>query len=83
MLPVLEEELGPGVAAALARTADLLRADADALDDLAPTAYEELRADPETTGAGLALAGLLAARRRSAAGCCAWLPLSGRVRRAG
>jgi tRNA(Ile)-lysidine synthase len=31
-LPALEDALGPGVAAALARTADLLRADADALD---------------------------------------------------
>ena len=32
VLPVLERELGPGVAAALARTADQLRADADHLD---------------------------------------------------
>lgn len=32
VLPVLEAELGPGVAAALARTAGLLRDDADALD---------------------------------------------------
>lgn len=35
VLPVLERELGPGVAAALARTAALLREDADALDALA------------------------------------------------
>jgi tRNA(Ile)-lysidine synthase len=35
VLPVLEEELGPGVAAALARTADSLRADLDALDEAA------------------------------------------------
>jgi len=35
VLPVLERELGPGVAAALARTAELLREDADALDALA------------------------------------------------
>lgn len=35
VLPVLERELGPGVAAALARSADLLREDADALDALA------------------------------------------------
>ncbi len=35
VLPVLEEQLGPGVAAALARTADLASADADALDALA------------------------------------------------
>jgi tRNA(Ile)-lysidine synthase len=36
LLPALERELGPGVAAALARSADLLRADADALDALTP-----------------------------------------------
>jgi tRNA(Ile)-lysidine synthase len=35
VLPAMEAALGPGVAAALARTADLLRADADALDALA------------------------------------------------
>ena len=34
-LPALETALGPGVAEALARTADLLRADADALDEWA------------------------------------------------
>lgn len=34
-LPVLEDTLGPGVAEALARSAELLRADADALDDWA------------------------------------------------
>nr|WP_156001100.1 tRNA lysidine(34) synthetase TilS [Streptomonospora sp. PA3] len=32
VLPLLESELGPGIAEALARTADLLRDDADALD---------------------------------------------------
>jgi tRNA(Ile)-lysidine synthase len=37
VLPVLEQELGPGVSEALARTARLLRDDADALDDLAET----------------------------------------------
>ncbi|GAB3920868.1 tRNA(Ile)-lysidine synthase [Microlunatus endophyticus] len=35
VLPVLESELGPGIAEALARTADLVRADADLLDRLA------------------------------------------------
>ncbi|GAA2726324.1 tRNA lysidine(34) synthetase TilS [Cellulomonas aerilata] len=35
LLPALEEALGPGVAPALARTADQLREDADALDALA------------------------------------------------
>ncbi|WP_028638764.1 tRNA lysidine(34) synthetase TilS [Nocardioides sp. URHA0032] len=42
VLPVLEEQLGPGVAAALARTADQLRADMDLLDDVAEAAYAEL-----------------------------------------
>jgi tRNA(Ile)-lysidine synthase len=42
-LPALEDALGPGVAAALARTASLLRADADALDDWAGQAYDDAR----------------------------------------
>jgi tRNA(Ile)-lysidine synthase len=42
VLPVLEAELGPGVAAALARTADQLREDSDLLDDLADAAFAEL-----------------------------------------
>lgn len=42
LLPVLEADLGPGVVAALARTADLLRADADALDEVSGAAYLEL-----------------------------------------
>ncbi|MFG1909266.1 tRNA lysidine(34) synthetase TilS [Kribbella sp. NPDC048928] len=40
VLPVLEEALGPGVVDALARTAGLLRADADALDQLAADVAE-------------------------------------------
>jgi tRNA(Ile)-lysidine synthase len=39
VLPVLERELGPGIAEALARTADLARADADLLDALAQETY--------------------------------------------
>jgi tRNA(Ile)-lysidine synthase len=35
ILPLMEELLGPGITRALARTADQLRADADALDDIA------------------------------------------------
>ena len=38
VLPVLEAELGPGIAEALARTAALARADADLLDELAAQA---------------------------------------------
>ncbi|QMW65968.1 tRNA lysidine(34) synthetase TilS [Mumia sp. ZJ1417] len=45
VLPLLERELGPGVAAALARTADGLRDDADALDVLARTAAREVTRD--------------------------------------
>jgi tRNA(Ile)-lysidine synthase len=40
VIPVLEEALGPGVVDALARTAGLLRADADALDMLAADVAE-------------------------------------------
>jgi tRNA(Ile)-lysidine synthase len=47
VLPMLEADLGPGVAAALARTADLLRADADLLDALAePVAARVVRPGP-------------------------------------
>jgi len=42
VLPLLETELGPGVAVALARTADLLRADMDHLDELAAAALAAL-----------------------------------------
>ena len=55
LLPVLERELGPGVAAALARSADQLRADADALDDWAALALEpgpRCRRGPRRDGAG-------------------------------
>jgi tRNA(Ile)-lysidine synthase len=45
VMPVLESELGPGIAAALARTAQLARDDADALDAWAATAYAELAVD--------------------------------------
>nr|WP_261566882.1 hypoxanthine phosphoribosyltransferase [Frankia gtarii] len=39
VLPLLEAELGPGIAESLARGAELLRADADALDAAATDAY--------------------------------------------
>ena len=59
VLPVLERELGPGIAAALARTAGMLRADADTLDLLA----DELFADAVawTSGPELAVSPLEAA----------------------
>ena len=52
VLPVLERELGPGIAEALARTADQLREDADALDHFAGEVAEEL---VEHAEAGLSL----------------------------
>lgn len=42
LLPVLETELGPGTTAALARSAALLREDAEALDDFAANARSGL-----------------------------------------
>ena len=45
VLPLLEDVLGGGVAAALARTATLLREDLDALDDLAATELLRLSRD--------------------------------------
>ena len=61
-LPALEATLGPGIAEALARSAGQLRADADALDELARQAAERLlRPGPEL--AADALAALPAALR--------------------
>jgi tRNA(Ile)-lysidine synthase len=42
VLPMLEDQLGPGVVANLARSADQLRADIDLLDELAASAYTSL-----------------------------------------
>jgi tRNA(Ile)-lysidine synthase len=44
VLPVLENELGPGVTGNLARTADQVREDVELLDALARSAYDEQRA---------------------------------------
>lgn len=52
VLPLLEAELGPGVAEALARTADLLREDSAALDHFAEELVEELA---EIAEAGISL----------------------------
>ncbi len=59
VLPVLERELGPGIAESLARTADLLRTDTEALDRQAAAAYDALSAPDGPGGSGgLSLAGL-------------------------
>ncbi|MFT4126294.1 MAG: ATP-binding protein, partial [Gordonia sp. (in: high G+C Gram-positive bacteria)] len=59
VLPLLEDVLGGGAAAALARTAAALRADNDLLDDLAADVYARARAGSGDTG-GLRV-GVLAA----------------------
>lgn len=57
VLPVLERELGPGIAEALARTADQLREDSDALDHFAEEVAEEL-ADIAEAGISLPIGAL-------------------------
>ena len=64
VLPVLERELGPGVSEALARTARLLRDDADALDDLASEARARATADDGSLDADLLRHEPAAIRRR-------------------
>lgn len=46
VLPFLEEKIGPGIGAALARSAGLLRDDADALDEWAMSEFEKI--DPRS-----------------------------------
>jgi tRNA(Ile)-lysidine synthase len=57
VLPLLERELGPGIAEALARTATQLREDGDALDHFAAEIAEEL-ADIAEAGISLPVAAL-------------------------
>ena len=57
VLPLLEAELGPGIAEALARTAEQLREDADALDHFAEEIVEEL-ADIAEAGISLPVSAL-------------------------
>ncbi len=59
VLPVLEAELGPGIAEALARTAELLAEDADALDAFADEVAEDL-AEHVPGGIALPVAALAA-----------------------
>ncbi|MGI5206306.1 tRNA lysidine(34) synthetase TilS [Spirillospora sp. CA-108201] len=57
-LPALERALGPGVAEALARTARMLRDDADALDEMAARAYPDLETSEEGYDVAVRLEGL-------------------------
>ena len=49
LLPALETELGPGIAEALARTADTLREDEEVLAELAMDAYKKVAAEKATS----------------------------------
>jgi tRNA(Ile)-lysidine synthase len=64
VLPVLEKELGPGVTEALARTARLLRDDADALDALASGSLPAARDEDGDLRVELLLSWPTAVRRR-------------------
>lgn len=59
VLPVLERELGPGVAEALARTADQLREDSAALDEMVLEFIEEI-CEPAEAGIAVSAAALAA-----------------------
>ena len=81
LLPALEAELGPGVAEALARSARLLRADADFLDALAKTELERIA--PPGSGHSLPLDAVWPrCRRRSGHGCSGTRPSPRGARRA-
>jgi len=55
LMPALTAALGPGIAEALGRTADLLRADADALDAIAAAAADKLGGTGAALTAGWAV----------------------------
>ncbi len=59
VLPVLEEELGPGVAEALARTAEQLREDADAFAEMIDETIEDI-VEPAEAGISVSIAALAA-----------------------
>lgn len=59
VLPVLEDELGPGVAEALARTAEQLREDADAFAEMIEETIEDI-VEPAEAGIAVSVAALAA-----------------------
>jgi tRNA(Ile)-lysidine synthase len=59
VLPVLESELGPGIAEALARTAEQLREDAEAFDEMIHETIEDIVAHAEA-GISVSVAALAA-----------------------
>ncbi|MEL4320465.1 tRNA lysidine(34) synthetase TilS [Leifsonia sp. YIM 134122] len=59
VLPVLETELGPGIAEALARTAEQLREDSEALDSMVEETIEEI-CEPAEAGIAVSIGALAA-----------------------
>lgn len=59
VLPVLESELGPGIAEALARTAEQLREDAEAFDEMILETIEDI-VEPAEAGISVSVAALAA-----------------------
>ncbi|MEO7005425.1 MAG: tRNA lysidine(34) synthetase TilS [Terrimesophilobacter sp.] len=59
LLPTLERDIGPGIAQALARTAEQLREDSSALDGLAEELIDDL-VEPAEAGLSLSVRGLAA-----------------------
>lgn len=59
VLPVLEEELGPGIAQALARTAEQLREDAEAFEAMIAETIEDI-VEPAEAGIAVSVAALAA-----------------------
>lgn len=59
VLPVLETELGPGIAAALARTAEQLREDTEAFDEMIRETIEDI-VEPAEAGISVSVAALAA-----------------------
>ena len=59
VLPVLEDELGPGIAEALARTAEQLREDAEAFDEMIHETIEDI-VEPAKAGIAVSVAALQA-----------------------
>ncbi|WP_310961484.1 tRNA lysidine(34) synthetase TilS [Nocardioides terrisoli] len=73
VMPTLERELGPGIAAALARTAEQLREDLELIDPLVDDAYQRARLDDgidldAVDGAGEAIRSRLVRRAAVEAG---------------
>lgn len=59
ILPLLEDSLGPGVAQALARTAEIAREDADAFQEMIDEVIEDI-VEPAEAGIAISAAALLA-----------------------